>query len=109
MPLNTPRLSRCLLHLARNPSTALSQDAEACAYAGERMTERRYAHLAPSYIGQDDPRRIRKPRSTRGGLIDARSRCGPVREGRRLTFALEAQAKHGAIELKQHRHAPASV
>jgi hypothetical protein len=52
MPLNTPRLSRCLLHLARNPSTALSQDAEACAYAGERMTERRYAHLAPSYIGK---------------------------------------------------------
>src|SRR5580704_749365 len=28
MPLNTPRLSRCLLNLAKNPSTALSQDAD---------------------------------------------------------------------------------
>ena len=28
MPLNTPRLSRCLANLAKNPSTALSQDAD---------------------------------------------------------------------------------
>jgi len=28
MPLNTPRSSRCLVNLAKKPSTALSQDAD---------------------------------------------------------------------------------
>jgi len=32
-----------------------------------------------------------------------------VREGSRLASAIECQAQNGTIELKQHRHDPASV